>query len=127
MSVSAGALRENLAEIVGDGLRSVIEYTESSYTVHYVRDDLASSPAVEQLDDTHEALLMRDFGRPFLEDVMDVGALESTTYRFEDAAVIHVVGPAVSGLYVTVDADVLEPAPAFTQRCREYLVETDQE
>lgn len=108
---------ERMKETAGGSLRAVAQYDQDSYSVVYERADVAQKP--EAIGDMHEKLIIDGLGVEYLESIFQVGELQCTMHRFEEAVCMHFTQGDARGLFVSVDADSDVQLEAFADLCLE--------
>lgn len=94
-----------LQDEIGDHLRSIIGYTGESYTVHYLREDVADAYDETDIDRTLEELRLETLEKEYLNSLFQEmhGDFECRIDMFGDAVEMNFVVADGEGLEVAID------------------------
>ena len=108
-----------LEQEVGDELRSVIYYDETTFDLVYVRDDVRDQYSERDLERIRQELGVASFGKPMLEDLYVHGDLQCTVKCFEEAIEMHFLASDTEGIAVGLDSAAFVTHRTFIGRCLE--------
>lgn len=102
---------------VGDGLRIVVTYDRSEYTIHYIREDLPRNYSDEELEEAFDQLAVEGMGYHHFEELFHVGRMECAIYAFEGAWIFQFPHDNFTGLVVSMDRDLKLNHEAVISTC----------
>ena len=108
-----------LEQEVGDELRSVIYYDETTFDLVYVRDDVREQYSERDLERVRQELGVASFGKPALEDLYVHGDLQCTVQCFQEAIEIHFLASDTESIAVGLDPAAFVTHRTFIGRCLE--------
>lgn len=116
-----GELSRELAELLGDGLRSVASYDDGGYTMHQIRDDIDADYSQEQITRAYKQIEIEGMGYEHFEQFFQTGRLECAIYGFEKARMFHFPTDVFTGLFVSVDRDRDMDIETIIDVCKEAI------
>jgi hypothetical protein len=111
-------LVERLDQVAGPALRAVARYDDDGIEVVYERVDISQKERV--IDSIHQALVLQELGREYLEHLFQVGRWHCTVHRFERAVCIHHARGEFSGTFVSVDTGADADLDRLADICHEH-------
>lgn len=97
-------LIEFLHTTTGSSLRTVLYYDSQKIEQLYVRDDVKDRYKGENINRIHREQVLENINKHYVENLFNLGSLQSTTQRFDDAFVVRVMN-GDAGLVISVDRD----------------------
>lgn len=114
-----------LADIVrqqtNDALRSITEYDDRDYTIHYIREDIEANYSPDEIEDIIEELVLGSLGAAHFESLFDAGNFECSIFGFKEAVMFHFLRSDTQGVFITVDRDVNLNLDEFIRTCKREL------
>lgn len=88
-------------------LRSVVGYSPQSYTIHYIRDDVADHYTTEEIETVVEELRLKTVEQSHIDDIYGSvhGGVEGYVTVFERAIELNVVLTDGTGVEVAFDRE----------------------
>ena len=120
-SLSADAnverLVRRLQDTLGSALRSVVEYSPQSSTIHYIRPDIDEYEGNDRLVRLGERYHSERLSRAPSRGDAEFGPLYASVYFFRGSVVVHVVEPTGVVYGVSIEHENVEPLTDVIREC----------
>ncbi|AUV84468.1 hypothetical protein C2R22_23260 (plasmid) [Salinigranum rubrum] len=112
-----------LEERAGDYLRAVGHYTQDSYEILYLRDDIQTKYAEDQIEEIVEELRWGSFAKSNQEGLYNLGTLNCTVQCFDEGVVMQFFHDETSGALVSLDPEAASQLHRFVGECLQEIRE----